>query len=272
MESYVLVQNSLYQSSEILTHNVKLLCEKLGISFVKTERLPLEEKFLPFLAPLEFHKNLLRVFQNALNDKQKLFVCDSQTLLSFAHFFKLFYENSEFRESLMKESTREIDILELENTFAFAPEIMLSSLKRAEIKPRRWSGFRCAFLIDRELENGLKESQIIERIEDLTGLKILPFFKESYAYLLETNPHLAYKMGATDYYAMVDCGVDFILTQNISQFELLDGHCKKLQSTAGRDLAEIPILFIPQVILALFPQISAQELRFAQHKIPPLML
>ena len=70
----------------------------------------------------------------------------------------------------------------------------------------------------------------------------------------------------------MDSGVDFILTPNIGNFELMDRHIKNLQDSMGRDTAEIPLLFIPQVILALFDDANAESLKFSAHKIIPKML
>ncbi|MBX7490022.1 hypothetical protein [Helicobacter turcicus] len=272
MESCILLHNNFYKSSEFLIHNVKKLLDKLHISVVHTESIALDDKFLPFIAPMTYFKPLIALLNRAHEDGQKVLVCDSQSLLVITKLLKKLYEDAEFREELAKTCGCGIDILNLENSFAFALEVVFDAIKVAEIKHRRWEGFKCAFIFDRELEEHIKESQILSRIESITGLKILPFFKDSYAYLLQNNPELAYKMGAMDYYEMVDCGVDFIVSPNVGNFELMDRHIKKLQDISGRDTAEIPLLFAPQVILALFIDASAESLGFSAHKIKPQML
>ena len=172
---------------------------------------------------------------------------------------------------MISQACKGVDLSSLEDSFVFAPELFLGSMEITGIKRGRWKGFTCAIVFDRELEYRVKESQILLRIESITGLKILPFFKESYAYLLQSNPTLAYKMGAMDYYEMVDCGVDCIVMSNVGNFELMDGHTKALQNAAGRDIAEIPLLFFPQVLLALFSDANAESLGFSAHKIKPEM-
>lgn len=272
MGSFVLLHNNFYpKSANILMQNIKTLLEKLQIPFEKSQNITLEGKFLPFINRVEYYKKLFLLFLKAQEENHKILVCDSQSLLEIMRFFANFYEETELREVLLKECETEIDILSLENSFIFAPEVILNALKTYNFK-RRWEGFKCAFFVDRELEKIVVESQMISTLEERTGLKILPFFKESYAYLLQTNPSLAYSMGATDYYEMVDGGVDFILTPNIGNFELMDRCAEKLRNTKGRDDLEIPLLFIPQVILALFDETTSSILHFGEHIISPKML
>lgn len=270
MESYILLHNNFYKHCKPLISSVKKLLEKIHIPIVRTESLALDEKFLPFITPVEYFKPLILLLDKAQQDGHKVLVCDSQSLLVITRLLKNLYENTELREELAKACA--IDILNLENSFVFAPEVLVDRIPLDAIKHRRWEGFKCAFIIDRELEERIGELQILPRIESFTGLKILPFFKESYAYLLQSNPKLAYKMGAMDYYEMVDCGVDFIITANLGNFELMDKHIKDLQDVSGRDTAEIPLLFMPQVILALFMDSNAESLEFNAHKIKPQML
>ncbi|WP_299546645.1 hypothetical protein [uncultured Helicobacter sp.] len=272
MESYILLQNNFYPSSKLLTHHIKALLEKLHISIANTQSLMLDDKFLPFIAPVDYYAPLVRLLDNAYKDEKKVLVYDSQSLLVITKLLKNLYENVDFREEISKSCACSIDILNLENSFVFAPEVLFDKIKNAEIKHRRWEGFKCAFIIDRELEERVLELQLISRIENVTGLKILPFFKNSYAYLLQSNLELAYKMGAMDYYEMVDCGVDFILNANLGNFELMDQHTKALQNASGRDTAEVPLLFVPQVVLALFMDANAESLKFSTHKIQPQML
>ncbi len=273
MESFILLHNNLYpKSAHILMQNFKTLLENLQIPIEKSQIITLEQKFLPFIERVKYYKKLLLLLLEAQRENHKILLCDSQSLLEVTDFFKALYEETELRESLIKECGVEIDILSLEDIFVFVPEVVLGALKNCRFKPRRWQGFKCAFIIDRELERLIVESQIITRLEDITGLKILPFFKESYAYLLQTNPQLAYKMGAADYYEMVDSGVDFILTPNIGNFELMDRYARELRNANGRDDLEIPLLFIPQVILALFEETTSNVLCFGEHSIPPKML
>lgn len=272
MESLILLHNNLYpKSSHILMQNIKGLLQKLQIPVEKTCAFALEEKFLPFIDRVKYYKKIFLLFLEAQSENHKILVCDSQSLLEIESFFKVLYEETELRETLLKGCEAEVELLSLENYFIFAPEIIFNALKTHNLM-RRWEGFRCAFLIDRKLEKLVMESQMIAILEEITGLKILPFFKESYAYLLEVNPQLAYKMGAEDYYEMVDSGVDFILTPNIGNFELMDKCATKIKHAKGRDDSEIPLLFIPQVILALFNETTREILHFGEHTIPPRML
>lgn len=274
MESFILLHNNLYpKSSHLLMSNFKVLLEKLQIPIEKTQTLALEGKFLPFIERVKYYQKLFLLLLEAQETNHKILLCDSQSLLEIKRFLKALYEETELRESLIKECGVEIDILSLENCFVFAPEIMLNALKDSHLKSKCWQGFKCALILDWELETWAIESQIIVGLEEITGLKIMPFFKESYAYLMQVNQVLAYKMGAADYYEMVDSGVDFILTPNIGNFELMDQNAVELKIASGRDDLEIPLLFIPQVILALFEETaSCNALQFKEHKILPRML
>lgn len=201
MESFILLHNNLYpKSSHLLISNFKVLLEKLQIPIEKTQTLALEGKFLPFIERVKYYQKLFLLLLEAQETNHKILLCDSQSLLEIKRFLKALYEETELRESLIKECGVEIDILSLENCFVFAPEIMLNALKDSHLKSKCWQGFKCALILDRELETWAIESQIIVGLEEITGLKIMPFFKESYVYLMQVNQILAYKMGAADYY------------------------------------------------------------------------
>lgn len=273
MESYILLHNNFYnKESEILLTNTKNLLHTLQIPFANIQKIALEEKFLPFINPLEFYTSLLKILLQAQENKQKILLCDSQSIFVIKEFIDKLYKDLDFRTSLKNKFEVEIDILTLENCFTFLPEILYLALEKTDFIRQRWSGFRCAFLLDSALQSSCKEIRFLEQLENLSGLRILPFFKESYGYLLHNNAELGYKMGAMDYYEMVDCGIDFIVTLNIANFTLLDTHAKNIQRVSGRDDLETPILFLPQILLALFKDTNAKSLLFNAHKITPRML
>lgn len=271
MDKLILWHNHFYnQSASILKENVKKLFEKLQIPIAEIWEIACENRLLPLVNEVEYYGKILQALNNAKKQKMKLLVCDSQSLLAIKRVFEKYFMHSNFKEEVNKK-IGEVDILELEDAFVFAPEIVLQAFVRDNQK-RTWEGFKCAFLLDRELESMVKETYIVEKFENLLGAKIYPFYKDSYDYLLHINKDMAYKMGGKDYYEMVDCGVDFIMTPNIGNFELLDGHSKKIKKSAGRDDLEVPILYIPQVFLALFKECNAQDLMFFKHNISPKML
>ncbi|MDD6055501.1 MAG: hypothetical protein PUB96_03005 [Helicobacteraceae bacterium] len=273
MESYILLHNNFYQKhSGILLQNTKNLLEKLQIPFSGVEKVALEDKFLPNICPLDFYGGILKILLNAKKENKKILICDSQSLLIFSNFFKKLYVDVEFKDGFKKTLGDDgLNLLELEDSYVALFEVVFSALSRADFKKQRWRGFSCALMIDRWLESKFKNGLMLE-LASVSGLRILPFFKESYGYLLESNENLAYKMGALDYYEMVDCGVDFIATPNLANFALMDGCAKKLQNAAGRDDLEVPLLTLPQVILALFESSSAESLGFNLHAITPKML
>ena len=58
----------------------------------------------------------------------------------------------------------------------------------------------------------------------------------------------------------------------VGNFELLDRNAHENKRASGRDDLEIPLLFIPQIFLALFEEFGASDLLFDQHIIAPKML
>lgn len=271
MDSFVILHNDFYPtSSTILLQNLKNFLSKICINDYQTQQLPLGNK-LSFLIGERFYSKILKtLIQIQKEDKQTL-ICDSQSLIVIVKLIKKLYEEQAFKEALTHSLKEEIDILALERSIKFIPEIVLESFKRDD-NPRSWKGFKAAFIIDRELEGFVKQIQFLEKLESILELKILPFYKESYDYLLKINPTLAYKMASSDYYEMVDCGVDFIMTANIGNFEIFDRYSKMIQKTAGRDDLEIPLLFLPQVFLSTFRDSNPTTLLFKEHNIPPKML
>lgn len=270
MESYIILHNHFYPSSDFLIRHTQSLCNKIGVKVAGIKQIILEDRFLPFINPISYYSSLVMSLDAIFKNQQKLLVCDTQSLLVLINLFQKLYKHSDFKEAV-SQACNGVDLSRLEDCFVFAPELFLGSMDIAGIKRGRWEGFTCAIIFDRELEHRVKESQILLRIESITGLKILPFFKESYAYLLQSYPKLAYKMGAMDYYEMVDCGVDCIVVSNVGNFELMDRQTKALRNVAGRDIAEIPLLFFPQVLLALFSDANAESLGFSAHNIKPQM-
>lgn len=272
MKEYILLHNDFYpKSAFILTENLKKLCQKLQIPIAGIQKIACENRLLPFVDELKYYGQILRALVEAQKKESKLLVYDSQTLLGILEFFRKYYEDLEFKEQLLKDFGIEVDILELEKCFIFMPEVILQNIKGLH-KKRRWEGFKCAFLLDRELEKIVRDYYLIEEFENILGLKILTFYKDSLDYLLLSNKRLAHKMGGRDYYEMVDCGVDCIITPNIGNFELLDRNAHENKRALGRDDLEIPLLFIPQIFLALFEEFGASDLLFDRHIIVPKML
>lgn len=138
MESYILLHNNFYKHCKPLISSVKKLLEKIHIPIVRTESLALDEKFLPFITPVEYFKPLILLLDKAQQDGHKVLVCDSQSLLVITRLLKNLYENTELREELAKACA--IDILNLENSFVFAPEVLVDRIPLDAIKHRRWEG------------------------------------------------------------------------------------------------------------------------------------
>ena len=79
MESCIVLHNCLYPSSEILMQNLKTLLDKLNISVASTQKIALENKFLPCVNPIAYYQSLIKILKTAQRDEQRLLVCDSQS-------------------------------------------------------------------------------------------------------------------------------------------------------------------------------------------------
>lgn len=273
MESYILLKNSYYkEDSEILFANIKNLLNELNIDYKGEKSIVVDEKFLPFFYGSTYYLDFLATYLSIIDEGNIPIFCDSQMILSFKKMLFKLQNDGEFREEMSKKLNREVNILELEKYFTLLPQILLESLAKSDKLVRKWSGFTCAFVLDRELEQLVLDLHLADRFQAITGVKLRLFFKESYDYLLHTNKNLAFKMASRDYYEIVDSGVDFITTPNLGMFHIFDGYSKDLQKSAGRDDLEIPVLLIPQVILAMFEDMDFKKLLFFKHKITPKML
>ena len=271
MESFILLRNDYRKvSAEILFKNLKTLFFELGLDY-QEKSIKVENKFSPFFDN-SYYLELLKAFLSIVEEGNKPVFCDSQSILAYKNLFLKLQNDGEFREAIFKALKKEIDILECEQKFVFLPEIVLEALGKTNKIARKWEGFTCAFVVDRELEQLAKDLHLSDRFSVLTGLKVRLFFKESYDYLLTCDKDLAFKMASNDYYEMVDSGVDFITTPNLGEFYLLDSFHKAIKKSAGRDDAGIPVLLIPQVILATFVGMDAKKLAFDKHNITPKML
>ncbi|WP_258554470.1 hypothetical protein [Helicobacter canadensis] len=137
--------------------DLKNLCQKVEIPLTETLKIRCENRLLTFVDELKCYGLLAE----AKRKKSKPLIYDSQTMLGIWNFFKKYYEYLEFKEQLLKDFGIEVDILELEECFAFILEAILQKIKGLNNKNRKES-FKCVFLLDRELE-----SENIFRCDDL---------------------------------------------------------------------------------------------------------
>lgn len=86
-----------------------------------------------------------------------------------------------------------------------------------------------------------------------------------YAHLLQHNLDSAYYNTAKCFFDIADLGVDFILTHSLSQFDILDRDRLKLCKAYNRDNIDIPVLFLPQILLLAFG-CEGDRLGFSYHK------
>ncbi|MCH5322580.1 MAG: hypothetical protein J1E31_03240 [Helicobacter sp.] len=274
MEKFVLLHNNFYtKSSNVLTKTSKTLLEMLEIRIDSTKQILVESKFLPFIEEgIPYYSKLFKAFLEILETDKIPLCCDSQTLLAYQNLLALLQENADFREKIIKDSKENINLFELDKTLTFLPQLIFERLDKTKIINQRWSSFKCGLIVDRELERFLKDWWIVEKLERVSGLRVQTFFKESYAYLLNHNANLAYKMASKDYYEITDCGVDFIATFNIEDFHLFDEQSLKIKKASGRDDLEVPILFLPQIILLLLENTKTHTLCFNEHQITPKMI
>ena len=127
MDKLILWHNHFYnQSASILKENVKKLFEKLQIPIAEIWEIACENRLLPLVNEVEYYGKILQALNNAKKQKMKLLVCDSQSLLAIKKVFEKYFMHSSFKEELNKK-IGEVDILELEDAFVFAPEIVLQA-------------------------------------------------------------------------------------------------------------------------------------------------
>ncbi|EES89967.1 hypothetical protein [Helicobacter canadensis] len=158
MKECILLHKVFYSKSVfILIKDLKNLCQKVEIPLTETLKIRCENRLLTFVDELKCYGLLAE----AKRKKSKPLIYDSQTMLGIWNFFKKYYEYLEFKEQLLKDFGIEVDILELEECFAFILEAILQKIKGLNNKNRKES-FKCVFLLDRELE-----SENIFRCDDL---------------------------------------------------------------------------------------------------------
>lgn len=118
------------------------------------------------------------------------------------------------------------------------------------------------------LQSDLWKDSVIEILKEL-DLKV--DFKENYAVFQNElfNPKLAYKYSAKSFENALDSGSSFILSNSMGVFNMFDKKRSKLSKIINRNFGNIPILFLPQVILLSFGIKNDMELAFRYHKFIP---
>lgn len=101
---------------------------------------------------------------------------------------------------------------------------------------------------------------------ELLGLQTEHTRYESVAHIAAFNPESALCENARVYYAMVDCGIDVIVSSAWSTFSFFEKQAKKMQQCAGRGTLDVPILHLSEVALIAIGQ------AVTPHKIPLEML
>lgn len=257
------------KSANILYANFENLIKEIFDKEFPVQKIQIEDNISPFLNT-KYYKELLRALLQIKNEGFTPLIADTQTLLAYERIFKKLFKDGELKKSFEEDLGTQLDLLELEKSFMFAPKLILEKSSFFEKNMGKWKGFKCAFVVEGEVANYLQLDKLIEALEWVSGLEIKLFKRNCYDYLLKFNKELAFKMAGKDYYEMVDCGVDFILTPSIGHFEMFDGYARELKKAQGRDDLEIPILFIPQLLLAPFKK--GEFLLFDKHNIEPKMI
>ena len=65
-----------------------------------------------------------------------------------------------------------------------------------------------------------------------------------------------------------DLGCDFVIANSIGVFNMFDKKRNKLNKAINRDFINIPVLFLPQVLLLAFGIKDDTKLAFRYHNIP----
>ncbi|RAX57593.1 hypothetical protein CCZ01_05480 [Helicobacter monodelphidis] len=134
---------------------------------------------------------------------------------------------------------------------------------------KNWRGFRAtvchsSFTLLRKVIEGDRYRFLQETIWKLIQLDIIQprSYFESVAHLSSFNLEGALKENARVYYQMADLGIDFIITMSFSAFSFFENYQSKIKSAAGRELMDIPIIHIAELLLILMGE------KPDSHKIP----
>lgn len=128
----------------------------------------------------------------------------------------------------------------------------------------RWREFRAAYCSS-AFGNFCDKAHDFALLK-LLGLQTEQAHYESVAHIAAFNPESALSENARVYYAMVDCGIDVIVSSSWSAFSFFEKQAKKMQQCAGRGTLDVPILHLSEAALIALGQAPAP------HKIPIGML
>ncbi|PAF48697.1 hypothetical protein BKH41_05365 [Helicobacter sp. 12S02232-10] len=92
------------------------------------------------------------------------------------------------------------------------------------------------------------------------------FQNESYAHLFEVNRVSALKQSGAIRYEAIDCGIDFLLSASMGQFEMFDTYSKKASKLYERDFDPVPTLFLPQLVLISMGEKDYRKIGLHLHK------
>ena len=116
--------------------------------------------------------------------------------------------------------------------------------------------------------NGAFFSNDTREIFEALDLKILYSTKDTYFQYEVFNPALAYKYSARDLEEAFDLGSDFVISHSMGVFNILDKKRKHISKASNRDFLNIPVLFLPQVLLLSFGIKDDSKLGLRYHKVP----
>ena len=102
----------------------------------------------------------------------------------------------------------------------------------------------------------------------LLDLKILYDTRNAYFQYELFNPSLAYKYSAKGLEEAFDLGSDFVISNSMGVFNIFDKRRNNISKIANRDFLNLPVLFLPQVLLLSFGIKDDTKLGFRYHKVP----
>lgn len=106
------------------------------------------------------------------------------------------------------------------------------------------------------------------KLFSLLDLKVLCDDRNAYFQYESFNPNLAYKYSAKALERAFDLGSDFVISNSIGVFDMFDRKRGKINKAINREFIDIPVLFLPQVLLLAFGIKDDTKLAFRYHKIP----
>lgn len=147
----------------------------------------------------------------------------------------------------------------------FINDLLMQNLDSIKAKIKLpFSDFRASVFHSSRNMSDIAFSKLFEILD----LKILYDDRNAYFQYEIFNPDLAYKYSARGLEMAFDLGSDFVISNSIGVFSIFDKRRNKISKVINRDFLNLPVLFLPQVLLLSFGIKDDTKLGLRYHKVP----